>query len=365
MKKFILAVLSGILTLPGFCCTSVIISGKVTSDGRPLMLKHRDTSHLDNAVGYFRGPRFTFIGLVNASTAFSGEVWTGTNEAGFSIMNTASYNIKDDDLPESEMDKEGILMYQALGICEKLSDFEHLLDTLPRPLGVEANFGVIDAHGGAAYYEVNNHSWIKYDVNVMESGYRVVTNFSESGRREDDKGYERYVTASEIFSELLAEKPYQVKHGDIFNGISRSYRNRERGKVYVIPRNITSASLVLEGVRPGENPLHTVMWTILGYPPCSVAVPLLVGNGCLLPSYVMPGDEGHSEWCDLAKEMKEKNLDLRPACWKAEQRIDALFGEIYGNWLSGELSDPNFFRNYAQIRSSFLRIYKEEFIKND
>ena len=365
MKKFILAVLSGILTLPGFCCTSVIISGKVTSDGRPLMLKHRDTSHLDNAVGYFRGPRFTFIGLVNASTAFSGEVWTGTNEAGFSIMNTASYNIKDDDLPESEMDKEGILMYQALGICEKLSDFEHLLDTLPRPLGVEANFGVIDAHGGAAYYEVNNHSWIKYDVNVMESGYRVVTNFSESGRREDYKGYERYITASEIFSEILAEKPYKVSHSDLFNHISRSYRNNERGNAYVIPRKITSASIVIEGVKAGENPLHTVMWTLLGYPPCSVAVPLLVANGCILPAYVMPGDNGHSEICDLAMVMREEKADLRPKCSRVENRIDTLFEEIFQKWITGELSDRNFFNNYTKIRSSFLRFYKEEFVKND
>ncbi len=365
MKKFFLPLLLSLVSLPALCCTSVIISGKATEDGRPLMLKHRDTGHLDNAVGYFRGPRFSFIGLVNAETAFDLEVWTGTNEAGFCIMNTASYNIKDDDVPASEMDREGILMYRALGVCANLAEFEHLLDTLPRPLGVEANFGVIDASGGAAYYEVNNHSWVKFDVNAAACGYRVVTNFSESGRREDYKGYERYVTASEIFSEMLAEKPYKVKHGDIFNGVSRSYRNKERGKAYVIPRNITSASLVLEGVRPGENPLHTVMWTILGYPPCSVAVPLMVGNGCLLPSSVMPGDEGHSEWCDLAREMKEKSGEVRSRCRKAEERIDGLFGEIFDKWRSGEMSDARFFGKYARIRSSFLRIYKEEFIKND
>jgi hypothetical protein len=365
MRKTVLSLLLGMLTLPAFCCTSIIISGKATADGRPLMLKHRDTGKLDNAVGYFRGPRFSFIGLVNASTAFDGEVWTGTNEAGFSIMNTASYNIKDDDVPASEMDREGIIMYKALGICGNLPDFEHLLDTLPRPLGVEANFGVIDACGGAAYYEVNNYSWVKYDVNALESGYRVVTNFSESGRREDYKGYERYITATEIFSEILSKKPYKVKHGDLFDCVSRSYRNRERGKAYVIPRNITSASLVIEGVRPGENPLHTVMWTILGYPPCSVAVPLLVGNGCLLPAYVMPGDDGHSELCDLALKMKEMDADLRPQCRRAEDKIDAMFLKIFGKWTSGDLSDNLFFRKYASLRSSFLRIYKEEFGKND
>ena len=354
-----------LISVPVWCCTSVIISGKATVDGRPLMLKHRDTSHLDNSVGYFRGPLYSFIGLVNAETAFDGEVWTGTNEKGFSIMNTASYNIKDDDIPYSEMDGEGVLMHRALGICATLADFEAFLDTLSRPLRVEANFGVIDACGGAAYFEVNNRFWVKYDVASDPKGYRVVTNFSESGSREKYKGYERYVTATELFAEMLPSRPYKVNHGDIFNGISRSYRNRERGIAYVIPRNITSASLVIEGVAPGENPLHTVMWTVLGYPLCSVAVPLLVGNGCLLPSYMMPGDDGRSQMCSLAREMKAKEVDLRPRCRKAESRIDALFGEKYNQWVSGGMSDGVFFREYAKMRTSFMQIYKEEFAKND
>lgn len=65
-------------------------------------------------------------------------MWTGSNETGFSIMNTASYNLKDDDI--KEMDQEGNLMRKALRVCKTVQDFEHFLDTLPRPMQVEANF---------------------------------------------------------------------------------------------------------------------------------------------------------------------------------------------------------------------------------
>ena len=359
MRKAVLSLLLALFALPGFCCTAVIISGKATSNGRPLMLKHRDTGQLDNAVGYFRGPVYSFIGLVNASSAWDGEVWTGTNEAGLCIMNTASYNIKDDNVPSSEMDKEGSLMFQALGMCGSLADFEYLLDTLSRPLGVEANFGVIDAYGGAAWYEVNNHSWIKYDVNEMPLGYRVVTNFSESGRRADDRGVERYETATEIFREILDNKPYKVNHSDIFNGISRSFRGKDKGVAYVIPRKITSASIVMEGVAPGENPLHTVMWTILGYPPCGVALPLMVGNGCTLPYCVMPdGKDFHSQMGDLAMKRKVVGKEY-PGIRQVEDKIDASFEKIYGKWVKGDISDAAFFKEYNVLKASFFDWYLE------
>ncbi|WP_222846906.1 hypothetical protein, partial [Klebsiella pneumoniae] len=43
-----------------------------------------------------------------------------------------------------------------------------------------------------------------------------------------------------------------------------------------IPRNSTSCSIVVQGVKKGENPELTILWTILGYPPTGVAVPLWV-----------------------------------------------------------------------------------------
>ena len=215
-------------------CTSVIISGSASPDGRPIMWKHRDTGFLDNRLEHFKGEKYSFIGLVNSEEGPLGrEVWIGTNTAGFSIMNTASYCLKNDDVPASEMDREGVLMYRALEICADLSDFEHFLDTLSRPMGVEANFGCIDAFGGAAYYETWNDGYVKRDVTEMEDGYCVVTNFSVTGRKKDWKGVERYRTASEIFASMEKEgSRFRCIGPDVImnflsNGIKYAFSNTE------------------------------------------------------------------------------------------------------------------------------------------
>ena len=115
-------------------------------------------------------------------------------------------------------------MYRALEICANLADFEVFLDTLTRPMGVEANFGVIDALGGAAYYEVNNHSWVKIDVNdpsVAPGGYLVYTNFSYTGRINEGMGYMRYQTATALFQKQAALSGFTPRW--IFEEVSRSF----------------------------------------------------------------------------------------------------------------------------------------------
>ena len=272
MKRiFITLFFVAVVSLPGaMACTSVIVSGKATADGRPLMLKHRDTDDQNNSVRFFHGERYDFIGLVNSDSP-DNEVWTGTNSAGFSIMNTASYNFRDDTL-DIRMDREGELMYDALSVCATVADFDVFLENREKPMGVEANFGVIDSHGGAAYYEANNFRWVKYDVNEIDCGYRVVTNFCESGRREDYKGWERYLIASEVMKNEFSP---DIDHRFLFNRLSRNLTELDGQR---IPRKITSASIVIEGVKEGESPEGVVMWTILGNPLTHIAYPLQVRN---------------------------------------------------------------------------------------
>ena len=143
----------------GLACTSAVISGRATADGRPILWKHRDSDFEHNKLRYFQGPRFAFLGIVNSDT-LQDEVWMGSNAAGFSIINTAAYNINVGVRCPRE-DEEGIFMRQALGACATLSDFEQLLRDTEGKRGVDANFGVIDASGGAAYYEVGCAGWVK------------------------------------------------------------------------------------------------------------------------------------------------------------------------------------------------------------
>ena len=52
MKKFFIAAFAIAIMLSAdvLACTSAIITGKATPDGRPLMWKHRDTGELNNKV---------------------------------------------------------------------------------------------------------------------------------------------------------------------------------------------------------------------------------------------------------------------------------------------------------------------------
>ncbi len=327
MKKIIglIGIFTILFTADLYCCTSAIISGKATPDGRPLMWKHRDTGEDNNRVDYIKGPKYNFIALINSPDMLP-EAWCGTNEVGFSIMNTASYNLNYDNVPSEQMDREGIVMYDALGKCKTLADFEKLLNSYKKPIGVEGNFGVIDAYGGAAYYEVGNQGWKKVDVNdpiIAPQGYLVYANHSYAGKLDDGMGYIRYTNADNIFKNHIG-RAGEFTPKWIFQNVSRSYYHSLLGIDLVkdndllqkgsgwfidqdfIPRSSSTSSMVIEGVKEGENPLNTIMWTILGYPPVSVAVPTFVKAGENQPSFMTGKEKENALMCDMALELKAK-----------------------------------------------------------
>lgn len=307
MKRilFISLVAAVLFSADAIACTSGIISGRLTPDGRPLLWKHRDTNSLENRVDYIaKGGdiKYAFVAVVNINTGGK-SAWMGTNEAGFSIINTASTNMTR--YPEDDNDNEGEVMYKALATCRNLADFEKLLNS-NKPLGVATNFGVIDAEGGAAYYEANSYEWVKQDVNdprVAPLGYKVYTNFSTTGKIDGGGGYIRYATADHVL-ESCAIAGGKITPEWVFDNLSRNYSHPVLGidlkkdhetvapngwyyDMDFIPRKSTASSAVIKGVKPGENPLLTTMWVVDGYPPVSVAVPTMVAMGNEQPKAIM------------------------------------------------------------------------------
>ena len=298
--------------IPMFPCTSAVVSGRVTPDGRPLLWKHRDASDLNNRIVHFEaeGGTLEFVGLVNGVDTMANEVWAGYNTSGFAIMNTASYNLKND--TSSLSDREGVVMKQALGECRTVEDFARLLYSLPRPIGVEANFGVVDALGGAAYFEVNSYEVFRYDVKDSPDGYLLRTNYSVSGRPNEGYGYIRYDNAARLFSRAASERSITPEW---ITGIcSRSFYHTLLGRDFTtdtwvvdqdfIPRRSTSASVVIEGVKSGESPVFTTMWTMLGYPPCSVVLPVWIGCEYGVPTLLQGSEDSVRsplcEWSNLS-----------------------------------------------------------------
>ncbi len=301
-------------TIGAMACTSAIISGKKTASGRPILWKHRDTGCLDNRVELIKahGDCYEFVALFDATDPTDTAAWTGFNEKGFAIMNTASYNLNNDDVPESNMDREGVVMKLALEHCTTVDDFEQLLLTLPKPMGVEANFGVIDAQGHGAYFETGNFSFKRYDLTDAPDGVLIRTNYSHSGREDEGMGYVRdgnakyllapHIKAGDFEPWMFTEKFSRTFYHSL---LDKDFTNS--GDEWIvdqdfIPRRISTASIAIEGVLPGESPILTTMWIALGYPPCAETFAARVDAAGGVPEMLKgSSDNHHSPQCDLVR----------------------------------------------------------------
>lgn len=292
-------------------CTSIIVSGKVTPDGRPYIFKNRDTHDLDNLAIQIQGPRYRFIGIVATKDTLYKSVWSGHNEVGFAIANTAAYNLNGEPEPGKPRpqgdDNDGILMRKALGTCRTLGDFEHLLDSIKAqgPIPSNSNFAVLDAEGGVAYYETGYKGYVKYDANdplVAPYGFIVRTNHGMSGERSLDQGVERYLAISDYatraafandlgFENIIRKVTRNLKHGLTQIDLHDFQPQDDSQPVYFpfrdfIPRYLTASAQLIQGVKENESPLLTTAWTIVGSPLTTVAIPLWITTDGKLPNVV-------------------------------------------------------------------------------
>jgi len=377
-------------------CTSAIIAGKATPDGRPLMWKHRDTGVENNRVFFAKSSKNSYIGLTNSDDVNNAEVWAGTNSAGFCIMNTASYNLKSNEDSTKLKDREGIIMRMALECCATVEDFEYFLDTIAKPMGVEANFGVIDANGGAAYFEVNNFTYKKYDVNdpeIAPNGYLIRTNYSYSGREDEGMGYIRHENAKYLFENHPSQ---QFTPEWIISSASRSYFHslleidlqKQLPTLTIdqdyIPRYSSSASIVFQGVIAGEPVARTTMWTALGFPPCAITIPLWVAGGNTLPEITTKAAESdNAPLCDKVVALKHKVFPIKRGNGNKYMNFSLLYNETgdgilqklrpfekeifeetykkITEWNATVWSEKNINDYYKYLNDKIVRIYYELF----
>lgn len=321
-------------------CTSAIISADLSPYGRPMLWKHRDTSTIDNKVEYVapKNGDFGYVALFNAGDRDLEQAWTGMNEVGFAVMNTASYNIKDDTVPEKEMDREGYLMTIALRSCRTVDDFARLLDTLPRPLGVEANFGVIDATGNGAFFETNNDRYVRFNLSDSPDGVLVRANYSHSGRQREGHGFVRELNAETLIAPYVEDRTLTPEV--LTETVSRSFYHSLLCRDFAetapgsqtpqpvvgpkhrwvvdqdfIPRYKSTATVVIEGcrpvtdasaVRPGDLKDEYIMWTGLGYPPVAEIYPVWCSPDGVAEGLRGIGPDGHSPICDIAKQRRDE-----------------------------------------------------------
>ena len=343
MKKILIIAISLILVNTGICCTTAVISGKYTADGRPMIWKMRDSDYFKNKTMYFDDGKYNYIGLVNSEDIKGEQVWGGANSTGFSIMNSASFNVNLADT-ESKKDLEGLVMKQALQKCATLEDFEKFLNNLSKPMGLAAHFGVIDAKGGAAFYEVNNYTFTKFDANnsaEAPNGYILRTNFSFTGKKDIGYGFIRFQTAQEIFYQ--AESMGQLNYQTIIQDFSRCFKNpilnrdyREEFKTIpegthfvnsddLITRYGSSSAILVQGVKPDESGDLTTIWAMVGFPNTCIALPVWVKGGKILPKLLMSDTSDNAPLNEMALQLKDECYPIKRESGYKYLQISKLF----------------------------------------
>ena len=274
-------------------CTIGVASGRATSDRRPMIWKTRDTSKKDNAVIYNTSLKYKFISVVNAGST---SAWQGLNEHGFAILNSLS---KDLSGKSSSGRGNGSLMRHALGNCITIADFEQLLETTNvSGRKTRANFGVLDATGAVAFFEASNHKYWKFDAtdpNVAPNGYLLRANFAFNGSGKNGieglYSAERYQRTTTLINRFYSTG--NLNYRSILRTQMRDFSDHTCKPVPVpfsnksspdsplgyircdksICRSSSVSASVIVGVLPGESVKLSTMWTILGQPACSIAVP--------------------------------------------------------------------------------------------
>ncbi len=304
------------ITFGAGACTSAIISADASATGRWMLWKHRDSGHPHNVVDRVEATDSTlaFVALFNAEDTRREEAWIGFNAAGFAVMNTASYNLAPD--TAKLKDREGFLMSRALGACRTIEDFDSLLRSLPRPMGVQANFGAVDASGNGAFFETHDRGFTRHGLEDAPDGMLLRTNYSMSGGTDNRLGIERYENERYIIDTITAGSKLAPWH--LTETLSRSFRlptgddpltdgeatSPDNGES--IARGSSCASVVIEGPPPGEDPgKGIVMWTAIGFPPLSVAMPATLDS---VPAPLLDTGNGRSPQCDRANALRAKAL---------------------------------------------------------
>lgn len=285
MKRLLLlfALLSA-FAFDSFACTSAVVAPHRSSEGVPLLWKHRDNAKYTNTrIEYIDDGTYSYTAVVPNNEKYAKGVYAGVNEKGLGIISTATKN-----LPESTPEEykacnlrrmRGGAMWNGLRECATIDEFEELLKTTKRSRRSHSNFGVGDASGAVAYFEVWDVGYRRYDVSASgNDGFDVRSNFSLAGDPEKVESSKRRYDL--IVKEMSAHKGEFAPQD--FIGYSRSYNSIKYGNVldlskryycsnHTVPRASTVGSFVI--VCDGRSPRMLVM---NGHSVSSLAVPVYV-----------------------------------------------------------------------------------------
>ena len=295
------------LTIESLACTSAIVTAQRSSEGAPLLWKHRDFKTNATCIKHFEGGKYCYTAVASNKEG-SKALYAGINETGFGIINTATRN-----LPASPIEEHSActlrevgwsaMWHYALRNCATVDEFEEFVRSTKRKHKFETNFAVGDATGAVAYFEIGDLYYHRYDATDRKEGFDVRSNYSMAGIEEKRGTSTRRYDI--IMREMSAhEGNFTPEH---FYTYSRSYNSCDLGDIlasndeyicenYAVPRATTTGVFVL--VCDAKCPR---MLVTIGHSVSGTAVPIYVQAKHNIPECVK-GDA----MLNLSKDFKAK-----------------------------------------------------------
>ena len=294
MKRSILILVSLLLVHgASLACTSAIITAQRSSEGVPIIWKHRDNTQFTNTrVDYITGGKYAYTAIVPNNKNYKRGVYAGINEKGLAVLTTSTGNLPEATPEEYEacaLERKKGLSRLALRECATVDEFEEILRNTKRIRGFDSNLGIADATGAVAYFEIWDLGYRRYDAADRPGGFDVRANFSHSRVKGKKQG------ASKRRYDLIMKE--MAKHKGNFTpqqfiDYSRSYNSLKHGNVlaskdryicsnYTVARYSTVGAFVM--VCDAKNPRMLVM---NGHSVSSLAVPVYVNAKREIPQCV-------------------------------------------------------------------------------
>lgn len=331
---------------PSFACDIAVISGKYTSNGRPVIWKNRDHGpRWEQEIRYYEavdpsvGGSVRIVDRASISPLLYADgtksiMSGGVNESGFAITNTTVY--ENDFIHEYISNANHLLMEFALETCKTVEDFDAVLEDFkhiskdwifPVPLEgmtsavISGNFVAIDAEGGAVLYEIysgagtgayltdlminrydanniedapfgfvnrtNSHDWLERNSDTQREvrGTEILTELYEEGIQfpnDESKGLNFKNILMILAKDVCGDDPYMVNGIPVANAVNKNTPNKYN-TTYCISRYMTNIAMVVDGVTPGDDPKLTTLWCNLGEPAIGVSTPYFPAAGAVTP----------------------------------------------------------------------------------
>ena len=302
------------------------MSPKVTTDGKPVLMKNRDDSDSwEQEVKYYKGKNHEIGGNMsvvkwginkNILSPYPDNINAGgVNEAGFAVTNANVIGKN----PLHELTNSTIaLLNESLEECVTVDDFEKLLNRWHennKTKTINGVFGIIDAFGGAAIFEIISpyigsplryerfDADDAYDDNGNFLGFVVRTNkhqwSTHHGGVDRHKRAYNMLKSMSLNNRLSYKTVMQEVARDVCGDVEKIYRNIKEPaskpvqveldpnrRIYAtstyidnfytgfcISRYNTNVSIIVRGVKKYESPGLTTMWVSLGEPSVGVFTP--------------------------------------------------------------------------------------------